>query len=66
MFLNGVLDPSSNFLPMMFMAGSMGTNVKSADTSYDTILSIGFQSDPFQLLNKVTSVLNMVGETAYQ
>ena len=52
---------SSSFLLMMLMAGSIGTDVKSAETSYDTI-AFGFQSDPFQLLNKVSSVLYVVGE----
>ena len=56
--------PSSNFFLMILMAGSMGTDVNSAETSYEAYTFIGLQSDPFQLLDKITSVLNVVGGIA--
>ena len=38
---------SSSFFLMMLMTGSIGTDVKSAETSYDTIASLVFRVIPF-------------------
>ena len=46
---------------MMLMAGSMGHDVNSAETSYEVIF-ICLESAPFHSFYKVTCVLDMVGE----
>ena len=51
---------------MMVMAGSMGTNVKSAESSYEAMHTFGCSLIPFHLLNKIIGVLYVMGGVSYQ
>ena len=50
----------------MLIAGCIGTDVKSAFTSYDMIHSYGFNWMPSMLLMKSLGVLDMVWGYSYQ
>ena len=47
---------------MLLIAASIGTEVNSAETSYEMMVSICLECDMFDVLYEIPCVLNMMGE----